>query len=339
MAFAEWAYSFLFCYHYVYKIYNNKASMIVFLAIANLFWLITLISWTFIIIKGPGKLPLKILPYDLSYFVRNGESFGNSKDSNSTESFDMLTSLSSSTHVLNTNTISPPEMFECDFNGLPYWCFQCSSLKPLRSHHSSVTNTCIPMFDHFCTFVGFTIGKDNFYSFISFVLSMEILLLFTCITIIIYSGIKNQLHSALIVFIICTGILAILVGNLFLNLIYDLKKGETNIESMGKKRWIKDIKINESSIYSNFINVQHPNNPKLRLIVKLSPMDRPYDKGFWNNLLLWNTDFNKFTSSIEISEFQNSMFSNQFKKNIMDRIDHGDYVVFGSQTKLMSVKL
>lgn len=333
MAYAEWVFSYFFCYKHVYLKFNDKASMISFLVIANFFWLISLISWIFICLKGPGKLALKIPPYELSNFISNGEkSKLEGKVSNNSDFFD-------STTTINDSTIQPPDIFECDFNGLPFWCFQCSSLKILRSHHSSVNNRCIPLFDHFCSFVGFTIGKDNFLYFVSFVFSIEILICFTWIGIITYAGIWNRLHASLIVFEIITGILLLTIGNLVINLFVDLYKGETTIERLNRQRWEKSIKNNDLLTYCKYVNVQHPTNTNLRLVIKLSSSDQLYNNGFKRNFQLWFYDFNKFNTINEILSFQDSLFSDKFKQEIANKINNKDYVVFGSQNKLESVKV
>lgn len=343
MAYAEWAFSYLFCYSHVYRGSHNKPSMISFLVIANILWFVAISSWVFIFLKGPGGLPYKIPPYDLSRFVHEGEKLSTIKDQyvSCQESY---ISPESSNITLNNHTISPPAIFECDYNGLPFWCSKCSTLKLLRSHHSSIRDHCIPMFDHFCTFVGSTIGKDNFAFFIYFVFSLETLMCFTSITIIVYSGIWNQLHAAFIVFLIVTGLMAILIGNLVFNTLGDIYQGETTIERLERVRWRKSISKsqhgeNVPDELKKFVNVQHPTEKNLRLLVPLTPSDKPYNNGFKRNLKLWFQHFSMLQNPQQVSEFQYSLFSEQFKKSIKERITNGNYVVFGSQAKLHSVNV
>lgn len=338
MAYAEWVFSYFFCYKHIYLQFNDKKSMISFLVVANFFWLISLISWIFLCLKGPGKLPLKMPPYELSNCIYNGENLKHErKISNNSNVFD---SLSTQFSMVNNNTISPPNIFECDFNGLPFWCFHCSSLKILRSHHSSVNNRCIPLFDHFCSFVGFTIGKGNFLYFLSFVFSIEILMCFTWIGIVTYGGIWNKLQASLIVFEIITGILLLTVGNLIINLFLDLFKGETTIERLNRQRWEKSIKNNNHlSTHCKYVNVQHPTNMDLRLVIKLSPSTQLYNNGFKKNFQLWLYNFKRFKTIHDILIFQDSLFSDHFKQEITTKINNKDFIIFGSQNKLESVEI
>ena len=342
MLYAEWAFSYLFCYNHVYLGSQDKAAMLSFLVVANVLWFCALISWAFIFIKGPGTLPCKIPPYELSKFIHEGEKFSNVK--NPDVSYKKSNPDTSSPISLNHNVIPPPDIFECDYNGLPFWCSECSTLKLLRCRHSSVKDRCIPMFDHFCTFVGSTIGKNNFDFFLYFLFSMQLLMCFTCISVIVYSGVWGHLHAAFIVFLITAGFMDILVGNLAFNTIGDIYLGEITIERLQRTRTKKMIAKNQSNKndpadLGKFVNVQHPTNRNLRVLVKLLPSDKPYNNGFKKNLRLWYTDFEKLGNAEQISKFQYSMFSEKFKRSILERINSGKYVIFGSQTKLQSVSV
>lgn len=344
MAYAEWAFSYLFCYNHVYRSSQDKAAMLAFLVISNVLWFSVLVSWVFTFIRGPGIMPCRIPPYELSNFIHEGEKFKNVKNTDVSYEKSDISSESSLTVPLNRNVIPPPDIFECDYNGLPFWCSECSTLKLLRCHHSSVKDRCIPMFDHFCTFVGSTIGKDNFGFFLYFLFSMQTLMYFTCISIIVYSGVWGHLHAALIVFLITTGFMAILVGNLAFNTVGDIYLGQTTIERLQRTRTKKKIaksqsNENDQTDLGEYVNVQHPTNRKLRVLVKLLPSDKPYNNGFRKNLRLWYTDFTRLGSPQQILMFQNSMFSEKFKESISERINSGNYVIFGSQSKLQSVSV
>lgn len=314
--------------------------MIAFLIIANLLQFLIVKCWLLIFIQGPGTMPMKVPPYDLATYVYHGEKFNNSTlDDEENKQDGVLTNVPSEINPKN-QLLPPPEIFECDSNGLPRWCYQCGSLKLLRSHHSSICDRCIPMFDHYCSFVGSTIGKNNYVSFLCFVLFSELLMLFTCITIIIYSGIWNSLHASLIVFVISAGVMTLLVGNLCVNTLGYIYLGETTIEQLSRRRWKKAVKKGKDSNIqgSRYVNVQHPTNPNLRLVVGLLPSDKPYNNGFINNLKLWFYDFGSFKTPQEISEFQHELFSETFKNSIADRIHLQRYIIFGAETKLTTVK-
>lgn len=55
----------------------------------------------------------------------------------------------------------------------------CNFYQPPRAHHCSVLNDCIERFDHYCPWVGTTIGKRNYRFYLIFVFSSSILSIFT----------------------------------------------------------------------------------------------------------------------------------------------------------------
>ncbi len=345
MAYSEWAYSYRFCYEYVYKKSNAKYTMIAFLVIENFCLLTTLTSWLLILIVKPGKMPMQVPPYDLERFVRYGSTVGN--DSINLDDDVMSSTSTMKSTYANSKLLEPPEIFECDKDGLPSWCHECGSLKLLRSHHSSITNECIPMFDHYCTFVGSTIGKQNYPYFLIFLISIESLMCFTVITVIVFSGIWNRLNAALIVFVILTGIMTILTGHLLYTTFSDLLQGDTTIERLQRLRVHRQQrKIRKSThdpeegiVYDAYVNIRHLEDKNLRAVVHLELSDRPYNNGLKRNCQLWLTGFQSFTSPEEIATFQSSMFSEEFKTHIYNKIEKNDYKIFGSGTKLESVTL
>lgn len=42
------------------------------------------------------------------------------------------------------------DVFVCENNGRPIWCYYCNSYKPDRSHHCSELQRCVYKMDHFC---------------------------------------------------------------------------------------------------------------------------------------------------------------------------------------------
>lgn len=309
--------------------------MIAFMVTANAIWLMTMVSWIATYALGPGKLPFAIPPYELETFVQSGKQ---AEAENAPSSSNTQCTVPSPSMARNSNFTLPPAIFECDVNGLPFWCAQCSTLKLLRSHHSSISNRCIPLFDHYCSFLGSTIGKRNFGPFCSFVISIELLMCFTCITIIVYAAIWNRLHASLITFLIITGLLAALVGNLFSNLVGDVYQGETTVERLGRNRWKRELSKNRDSLtYASYVNVEHPHSKSIRLVIELSPTDLLYDNGFLDNLGLWFFNMDVLTTPQELSDFQSGMFGKQFREAVKQRVLTGNYKIFGSGKDLSPV--
>lgn len=50
----------------------------------------------------------------------------------------------------------------------PRWCKKCQGWKPPRSHHCSVTRQCVLKMDHYCVWVGNTVGLLNYKAFVLF---------------------------------------------------------------------------------------------------------------------------------------------------------------------------
>jgi len=48
-------------------------------------------------------------------------------------------------------------------------CHTCRIVKPLRSKHCSQVKRCVPMFDHYCPYIGNTIGGANYVYFVAFI--------------------------------------------------------------------------------------------------------------------------------------------------------------------------
>ena len=55
----------------------------------------------------------------------------------------------------------------------------CNFYQPPRAHHCSVLNDCIERFDHYCPWVGTTIGKRNYRFYLIFVFSSTLVCIYT----------------------------------------------------------------------------------------------------------------------------------------------------------------
>jgi palmitoyltransferase len=59
-------------------------------------------------------------------------------------------------------------------NDLPSICHSCRVRRPLRSKHCKLQRRCVQKFDHFCPFVGNTVGRDNYCYFYSLLIMHSI---------------------------------------------------------------------------------------------------------------------------------------------------------------------
>jgi len=64
------------------------------------------------------------------------------------------------------------------------YCKTCHLIRPYGSSHCKICNNCVERFDHHCPWVGNCIGKNNYFSFLLFITTLNINLIFTLITTI-----------------------------------------------------------------------------------------------------------------------------------------------------------
>jgi len=56
-----------------------------------------------------------------------------------------------------------------DATSMPALCHTCRIVKPLRSKHCTTLKRCVSMFDHYCPYIGNTIGGANYVEFCAFI--------------------------------------------------------------------------------------------------------------------------------------------------------------------------
>lgn len=58
--------------------------------------------------------------------------------------------------------------------GWTKYCKTCRYPKPERAHHDHVTNQCVLRMDHYCPWIGNTVGLRNYHFFVSFLIYLFI---------------------------------------------------------------------------------------------------------------------------------------------------------------------
>ncbi|CCF59892.1 hypothetical protein KAFR_0I01110 [Kazachstania africana CBS 2517] len=141
MVYGTWAFIHKLCVKQLLGRHNHHAAGIALIVVQSVLFAVISFIWAQILVVGPGRQP-HIAPFE-------------------------LVSTNTTSETQPTSTV-PAKLYQCDSNGYPRWCSNCEGLKSLRSHHSSVANYCIPRFDHYCIWLGTTIGKDNYKQFVIF---------------------------------------------------------------------------------------------------------------------------------------------------------------------------
>ena len=72
------------------------------------------------------------------------------------------------------------------------WNDTCNFYQPPRAHHCSVNNDCVDKFDHHCPWVGTTIGRRNYRTFIAFVFSTTLLCVYVMTVCALQIKIKHD---------------------------------------------------------------------------------------------------------------------------------------------------
>eukprot|EP00877_Chromochloris_zofingiensis_P000754 jgi/Chrzof1/1067/Cz01g38320.t1 len=97
-------------------------------------------------------------------------------------------------------------------------CVTCKIVRPLRAKHCSITDRCVEVFDHYCPWVGNTIGKGNRHLFLVF-LWLELYALLVSVTLAVVrlrhqvlSGTWSNNLAWTMVFVIIDGFVSISVA-------------------------------------------------------------------------------------------------------------------------------
>lgn len=239
-------------YQEIYR-YHSKGSAITLWVLISLFQLLTFIYWGAILLAGPGKIPQE-KPYDI-YGTGEGEPV--------------------------------PEYFICDELGFPIWCSNCQSIKIPRSKHLSRSNRCVPKADHFCLWVGDSLGQNNYRTFLKYLLWFDSYFITMLCFLAVYTPSNYERgeinHNFIVLYVQCgfwiLMILLLIVSNI-LYLIYNMTTIDDLAEKAAKR---KNRSTKDESISNNvFINVKHED---IRLVIQCSVFDRFYNFGFKRNFI------------------------------------------------------
>ncbi|KAH3666819.1 hypothetical protein OGAPHI_003268 [Ogataea philodendri] len=300
-----------------------------------------------IFLKGPGSISVKVPPYNLNKYYSNGQLYLQNKlDPKEPES------------IPDPDFIDPPQLFLCNSVGLPFWCSNCRSIKTQRAHHSSKLGHCIPKFDHYCLYIGTIIAQNNFTWFLCFVMCFEVLFIYIYVATFANSrsvlnyGSENTLHPAAIIMVACNGFFSLMLLALNFSFARVFKFNETSVDFLqigkakqyrfklySKRKSLRDFlfptKLNRDQTYAQFINtqryvnVEHPDQLNIRVVLPLPENQHPFNKGRWENFIDWFRKYD-FQTAEEVVVHEETTFSNTFKSWVFQQVKAGEGHIFGS---------
>ncbi len=175
---AVWPWRIVFCSNFTAAILTLYFAIQV--EMTDLYWLHIIdcfvwISWFFnffmCLLQNPGvcldNSPVQLGDKNQSTSDSSKLLASNDPDVESGQSVDAYRSFDSAMNVISRTVSSSGAHQE----HLPNVCYTCRICKPLRSKHCKIQRQCVQKFDHFCPFVGSTIGRDNYKYFLSLLLT------------------------------------------------------------------------------------------------------------------------------------------------------------------------
>jgi len=124
-----------------------------------------------------------------------------------------------------------------DASSMPALCHTCRIVKPMRSKHCTMLKRCVPMFDHYCPYIGNCIGGANYVYFIRFIFCGLVNALLADVAALQYLWTVNWHAAGIWIFLVDYGmvlLMAVLMNQFHLTLIL---KGMTTNEEMNKHRY------------------------------------------------------------------------------------------------------
>ncbi|CAH2354129.1 palmitoyltransferase Pfa5p [[Candida] railenensis] len=221
-----------------------------------------------------------------------------------------------------------PKYFLGDENGYPYWCSNCQSIKLPRSFHSKDSGYCVMKFDHYCLWVGSSIGQDNYGYFLKFALYCLSNFLISLIYLAVYTRSAlvetTSINTNYIFIYILSGFFSIFLIALLGSNVWYIMNNMTTLDDLSRKqsvryaRW-KDSKrrnpkskprVEDGKRYVNINSdlqvdgVTQVENTS-RLVIKYSVRETPFSFGFRNNWInIW-----LYGNSPKVKEYKRELFS------------------------------
>lgn len=133
------------------------------------------------------------------------------------------------------------------------YCFFCHTYKPDIAYHCKVCGTCVYNFDHHCPYVDRCIGRNNYRTFMSFLVYATLATLIGFIMILITIVVIDNQRKAVerwswIILAVLALVIAIFMGRFLIKHIILIYQGRTTMEKHIYNRRVKIAKEEDSSI-------------------------------------------------------------------------------------------
>lgn len=147
----------------------------------------------------------------------------------------------------------------------PAVCHSCHVRRPIRAKHCKIQGYCIHKFDHFCPFVGNTVGRDNYKYFVSLLFMHMICGTLFELTCYLYTS-RVIVSWSFIIFMIYSAMWMLVLMGLLHYHITLISSSLTTNEHMGlhKYQYLKDSQgiisnpFDRSSFFSNYLDAMFP---------------------------------------------------------------------------------
>lgn len=206
--------------------------------------LLTVWSWSVVVLASMGLAVLYRITTSDPGNVR-GISNGNARSTKSTSS--RGTGSNDSEGYDHYKALDSAALWAGNWNQL---CVTCKIIRPLRAKHCSVTDRCVEEFDHYCPWVGNTIGKGNRHLFMIFLwlelFAMVISAVVTCIRLHQVYDLASWVDVSgiplMILFVVVDGFVLLSVGALAITQASQIGRNVTTNElaNWHRYRYLKD---------------------------------------------------------------------------------------------------
>ncbi|KAI5967928.1 PFA5 [Candida margitis] len=203
-----------------------------------------------------------------------------------------------------------PDLFFCDEYGFPFYDSKTQSLRMERSFYSKYVGYNVLKFDHFCLWIGSSIGLTNYLYFMKFCiwfLSFFIIMLVYVSRYTRSSINRGEINHNFILLYIMSGFWIFCISALFISHVVYVCSNMTTLEDISAKqkaryqRW-KDRQRKEEA-NGGGLNCLAPKQPRkengkryvsvkkddIRLVIEFDVTERPFNMGWkknWINLVL-----------------------------------------------------